>query len=1112
MTLLTPLFSYLVLGLMPHGYCYLWQTPLVGLHLVSDGMIALAYYSIPLTLVYFVQKRHNFPYNWVFLLFGMFIVSCGTTHLMAIWTLWHPDYWVSGIIKAITAISSIYTAIVLIPLLPKILALPSTEALEEEIKQRQTVEKALRTSQRRLESILDMAEEAIISLNAKQEITLFNRGAEKIFGWNASDIIGKSLNCLLPQRFIVSHQQYVNQFQQSSDITRKMGKKREIFGLRQDQTEFLAEASIAKLDLSEETIVTVFLRDISDRRQREQAIYEHQQRFRKVFEDGPLGMAIVGLDYRFIDVNHTLCQMLGYLASELLELTFVDVTHPDDIDKDVNLAQQLYQQEIPSYSLEKRYVTKQGQILWVMLTAALLKDEQGQPRYGFAMIEDISDRKVAEAKLQQYKRIISAASDGIVLLDRNYNYQLVNQSYLDLHQKTDTEVIGHSVVEILGKTVFETKVKPYIDRSFSGISQEFQNWFELPGLGKQFISANFVPYFENNKTISGVVISLRNITHLKQIEESLRENKLKFRQLIDNVKDVLYIHDAQTYQVLYISPAFEDLWGISCETVYKNPYAWINCIHPDDRQRVRIAFENRISQGQYNEEYRIIRPNGEIRWIWSRSYPVFDELGNIYRVAGIAEDITERKAIQQTLELQDVIVKNMAEGVCLVSADTGELVYANPKFERMFGYEIGELKGQHVSIVNYEDERKSAEDVNQEIRHNVLEKGEYTYEVYNVKKDGTAFWCRATTSCFNHPEYGKVLVAVQEDINENKKIEAALKNSEQRLQYLIRSSPVVIFGCQPYDDFPATYISENVTNLLGYKPEDFLKDSKFWVDRVHPDDRERILSNLSQLFEQDFYNHEYRFLHADGNYRWLLAQLRLIRDEKGNPRESLGYLVDISDRKQAENKLTTSLEEKEVLLREIHHRVKNNLQVICSLLNLQARSVEDTQIKELLRESQNRVRAMSLVHEKLYRSENIASINLADYLQDLAKNIANAYKNVTTKINLKTDINPMIFLTIDIAVPCGLIINELISNAYKYAFAPGTQGEITLQAMMNNEQSIILTVKDNGKGLPKDFDLDQVKTLGLQLVKTLTNQLRGQIILGNKQGTHFKITLTRINP
>ncbi|ACK64526.1 signal transduction histidine kinase [Rippkaea orientalis PCC 8801] len=1074
------------------------QNSLITLHLTSDILITIAYYCVASTLIYLSRKCPDFSYQSIGLLLSIFLIICGTIHLIEIATLWHPNNGLFAIIKSLAALLSIYIAINLIFLISK------TKYLD--------IKTVIETSQARLEGILNIAEDAIICINHNQQITLFNQGAEKIFGWKALDILGKPLYYLLPKRFVSEHQQYVKEFSESDHIPRKMSPHREIFGLRRDGTEFPAEASISQLKLPNETIFTVILRDISQRKQADKLFKEHEERFRKVFEEGPLGMAIVGLDYRFINVNHTLCQMLGYSESELLALTFVEVTHPDDIDKDIQLAEQLYNQEIPYYSLEKRYITKNGQILWVMLTAACLRDEQGKLRYGFAMVENINSRKQSEARLKQYEHIVSATSDAVILLDRDYTYQLANQAYLNLHQKTSEEVIGHRVSEILGEKVFQTQVKPFVDRTFLGEPLKSQDWFELPLLGRQFISANFFPYVEADHNISGVVISLRNVTDLKQIEESLRENKLKFRQLIDNVRDVLYIHDTQTYQLLYLSPAFEKIWGIPCAKVYENPYAWIDSIHPDDRESVTIAFDKQMMSGtKFDEEYRIIRPNGEIRWIWSRSFPVLDESGNIYRMAGIAEDITERKAIQKTLELQDVIVKNMAEGVCLVSASNGELVYSNPKFERMFGYEIGELKGKHVSIVNYEDESQSAEDVNQEIRHHVLAKGEYTYEVYNVKKDGTPFWCRATTSCFDHPDYGKVLVAVQEDIDDRKQTEEALIASEQRLQYLISSSPVVIFSCKSDGNFEATYVSENVINVLGYSSQVFLDDSRFWIDHIHPDDLEGVLLNLPTIFTRELHSHEFRFLRSDGTYCWLFEQIRLMRDSKGKPKEILGYLVDISDRKEAEQKIAASLQEKEVLLREIHHRVKNNLQVICSLLNLQSRSVQDGSIKELLQESRNRVRSMSLVHEKLYRSENIASINLADYINDLVNNLLNSYKTISTKITLKANIDPRISLNIDAAVPCGLIVNELISNAYKYAFSIGDQGEILLKAMINNNQELVLTVTDNGKGLPKDFDLDQVKTLGLQLVKSLTNQLRGKITINSKGGTQFEIILTRIH-
>lgn len=975
--------SHLALAFVPHGHCYLWNRGLVGLHVGADGMIALAYYSIPLILIYFVRKRPDLPYPWIFLLFSAFIISCGTTHLVEIWTLWHADYWFSGIIKAITAIVSIYTAIALIPLLPHVIALPSIQELEQEIQRRKETESALRAYQARLAGILEFAEEAIISIDENQRITLFNQGAEKIFGWKADEILNQPLDRLLPSRYLNIHHQHIKEFSKAMDTARRMGKRKEIFGLRHDGSEFPAEASISKLTLEGKKIYTVFLRDISDRKQ-------------------------------------------------------------------------------------------------------------------------------AETSLKQYERIVSATDDGIILLDRHYNYQIVNQAYLDWLGKTREAFIGHHVVEIMGETVFEEIIKPNLDRCLSGKTVHYGEWFTYPRLGRQFISVTYVPYHDSDHHISGVVISLRNITHLKHIEESLRENKLKFRQLIDNVQDVLYIHDAQTNEVLYLNAAFEEVWGIEREKVYENPCVWMKRIHPDDYQQVSREFESLESGVNFNQEYRIIRPDGEIRWIWGRNFPVFDESGKIYRTAGIAEDITERKIAQKTLELQDIIVKNMAEGICLVRATNGEIVYANPKFEQIFGYEFGELTGKHVSIVNYDDESKSAEDVNQEIRRNVLEKGEYSYEVQNIKKDGTPFWCRATTSCFDHPDYGKILVAVQEDISDRKATQEALRASEQRLQYLIKSSPAVIFSSKMEGDFGTTYISENVVEVLGYEAQTFLNDSRFWIDRVHPDDVERILANIPKIYERDSLIHEFRFLKADGSYCWLFEQIRLMRDEQNRPKEILGYLVDISDRKVTENLIATSLQEKEVLLKEIHHRVKNNLQVICSLLNLQSRSLPDLTTRDLIQESQNRVRSMAIVHEKLYCAKNIASINLAEYINDLTKNLLSSYQVRTSKVILNAEIDPTIFLDIDTAVPCGLILNELISNACKYAFSIEQQGEIYLRAIANEKQQLVLTVGDNGKGLPPDFDIDRTKTLGLQLVKSLTHQLRGNIIIERSQGTQFQVTLSRI--
>ncbi len=215
-------------------------------------------------------------------------------------------------------------------------------------------------------------------------------------------------------------------------------------------------------------------------------------------------------------------------------------------------------------------------------------------------------------------------------------------------------------------------------------------------------------------------------------------------------------------------------------------------------------------------------------------------------------------------------------------------------------------------------------------------------------------------------------------------------------------------------------------------------------------------------------------------------------------------VAEATERKAAINQLNASLQEKEVLLKEIHHRVKNNLQVVSSLLNLQAGKMEDSATKEILQESQNRVRSMALIHEKLYCSENLAQIDFKDYIAELSAYLIRSYmgsgKNIQFEMNME-----QVLIPIDYAVPCGLIINELISNALKYAFPGQTKGVIQLTLVKLEENILRLIVKDNGIGLPPEFDFDQAQSLGLRLVRMLVSQIDGELEVSRENGTTFKI-------
>jgi two-component sensor histidine kinase len=254
------------------------------------------------------------------------------------------------------------------------------------------------------------------------------------------------------------------------------------------------------------------------------------------------------------------------------------------------------------------------------------------------------------------------------------------------------------------------------------------------------------------------------------------------------------------------------------------------------------------------------------------------------------------------------------------------------------------------------------------------------------------------------------------------------------------------------------------------------------------------------------YVEDEKFMRTDGTVfsaeYWSYPQIK--------DKEIIGAVItftDITERKKAEIEIKNSLNEKEVLLREINHRVKNNLQIIASLLHLQADSIDDKKLVDILKESETRVKSMAIVHEKLYQSSNFADINFKQYLEKLVYDILYTYGIKIGTIKVQLDIED-IDLNMDTAIPLGLIINELVTNTIKYAF-PQNEGTITIK-LKSLPENIEITIADNGIGLPKDIKLENPETLGLQLVQTLTKQLDGKLKLNKDNGTEFKITFKEL--
>lgn len=226
-------------------------------------------------------------------------------------------------------------------------------------------------------------------------------------------------------------------------------------------------------------------------------------------------------------------------------------------------------------------------------------------------------------------------------------------------------------------------------------------------------------------------------------------------------------------------------------------------------------------------------------------------------------------------------------------------------------------------------------------------------------------------------------------------------------------------------------------------------------------------------------------------------------------------LRDINERKAAERRLQSSLREKEVLLREVHHRVKNNLQVVSSLLSLQERALRDPALRHALSESRNRIQSMALIHEQLYNAGDLSQVNFPEYVRQLTARLLHSYQVDPHQVDLDVDVGD-VGLSVDVAVPCGLILNELVSNSLKYAFCDGRSGEIRIEFSSMPDGSVILTAADDGVGLPPEVGFWSTRTLGLRLVRSLVRQLDGEVELSGPPGTEFRIRFspeeaTRIN-
>lgn len=470
------------------------------------------------------------------------------------------------------------------------------------------------------------------------------------------------------------------------------------------------------------------------------------------------------------------------------------------------------------------------------------------------------------------------------------------------------------------------------------------------------------------------------------------------------------------------------------------------------------------------------------------------------RVTSFA-DITDFKQAQDKLEryskLLDSITTNVNEGILRSTPEEG-LIFVNDAFVSMFGYD------SKKEVLDIKPEQFYAD---QKHRWELVEKLKGTGKLRNEevlfkRKDGTTFYALENSTITKEDNH-IYIDAVINDINDRKITEQALRESEEKYRTILENIEDGYFETDLAGNF--TFVNPAIEKILGYPENELLGMN----NREYMDDENarKVFENFNEVFKNGDpkKGFDWKLKKQDGSSIYVEASFNLRKDAEGEPIGFRGIVRDITSRREREEKIKDSLKEKEVLLGEIHHRVKNNLAVISGLLYLQAEKTDTEAGRNLLQQSQGRINSMAIVHELLYENHNFSSIDPGKYIKQLithiSSNLSARDKNITTTVesgDMQLDMN--------IAIPCALLINELLTNAYKYAFEGRDKGEITIKIYRDDNTNIIEVI-DDGIGIPDAYiDGQGEEGLGMSLVRILTSQLRGHLSIDNKKGTRFRVS------
>ena len=712
---------------------------------------------------------------------------------------------------------------------------------------------------------------------------------------------------------------------------------------------------------------------------------------------------------------------------------------------------------------------------------------------------DITESKLAAEKIEQsekrFRSIVENTDAGYFFIDKDGIIKDVNEAWIKLYKYDSRDEIVGKHFTVIQRIDESESAKVFVDGIMNGnkdfMKGEFSRKCKDGSFGYHSFSAKPVNYLGNVIGIEGFII---DITERKRAEEALKKAEALYRDLVETAQDLIWQCDAEG-RYTFLNHAWKEVLGYEIEELIGKKFADFQT--KEWAERDLKEFEKLLKGNTVSglETIHIAKDGRKINLVFNAKF-IHNDAGNIVGTRGTAFDITKRKraeeALRESEERHRTTLYSIGDGV-IATSNRGFINQMNPIAENLTGWSEQEAKNKPLEevfkIIN-ETTRSSVENP----VHKVLKEGKIVglaNHTLLISKDGTEIPIADSGAPIRNEngDIGGVVLVFRDQLKER----AAQKILEESEAQLRQSQRVARIGYYIFEINSDSWTSSEMLDELFGIDKNFKRTAESWLNLVHPEQREEMALYLTNhiLKEKKGFNKEYRVQRDnDKAALWVHGLGTLEFDEDGNPIKMFGTIQDVTETKKSQNLIETSLKEKEILLKEIHHRVKNNFQRIISLIALQTELIDDRKVLDIFEDLQNRLRTMSLIHELMYGTGDFVGVDVKNYITRLTNYLVKTYSSSgNVKLNLDLESHS---LDLDTIIPCGLIANEIVTNSLKYAFPNETEGTVNISFKKVNGE-YCLEFFDNGIGIKNKIDFENINSLGLRLVDLLAKQLRGTL-------------------